>query len=152
MKLIVSDIHYDCTVKLTENYIDVRLCELGGDSPIYYNLSGFQKIENRESLKKKILPNYCPKIGNNNIMAPIFSIIIKYPINKTVEVPINLVNITWADLLIFISDAYNELYNNQDKYGIKFWGHSIKDLALGRLIFRKDPVYNKNIIHLYIDS
>ena len=156
MNFIISDIFYDRSVNLTKNYLDVKLYELGPDSVIYYCISGFQlpTLHERKSLRKKILPNYCPKLNRyNEIDNPIFNIILTYPLSKkTVEIPVNLVDMTWIDLFKVITDVYLELEANQDKYGVQLWRYSACDLELSGLIFRKDPVYKKNIIHLYIDS
>lgn len=155
MDFIISDIFYDKTVDLTKNYLDVKLYELGPDSFTYYRISGYQlsTVHEWKSLIKKILPDYCPKLGRyNEIDNPVFYIILTLPLTKTVEVPVNLVDMTWVDLFKIITEVYLEIEANQDKYGVHFWGHSVSDLDLYGLIFRKDPVYKKNIIHLYIDS
>ena len=152
---IVSDIYYDRAVSLTKNYLDIKLSELGSDSIVYYRICGTQlsTLHERPSLTKKIFPNYCPKLSIDNIIDnPIFYVILNYPLSKVVEIPINIMDLTWIDLFMEITNVYSELFYNQDKYGVYFWGHSINDLDLGHLIFRKDPVYNKNIILLYIDS
>ena len=154
MSFLITENYYDKTINLTDNYIDIRLCELGHDSIIYYRINGTQSTLNtRKSLFKKIISNYCPKQRNHCIIDnPIFNLIITYPLSKTIEVPINLVNLTWIELFRIITNIYTEIHSNQDKYGVYFWGHTINDLELGRLIFRKDPIHNKNIILLYIDS
>lgn len=156
MDFIVSDdVYYDRAVNLTKTYLDVRLSELGSDSIIYYRICGTQlpTLHERPSLTKKIFPNYCPKLNMDNIIDnPIFYIILNYPLSKIVEIPVNLVDMTWVDLFKIITDVYLELEANQGKYGVYFWGHSVNDLDLGHLIFRKDPVHEKNIILLYIDS
>lgn len=156
MKFIISDIFYDRSVNITENYLNIKLYELGPDSVVYYRICGSQlpTLHVRESLRKKILPNYCPKLSRyNEIDNPIFNIILTYPLsNKTVEIPVNLVDMTWVDLFKIITDVYLELEANQDKYGVYFWGHSVSDLDLSGLIFRKDPVHKKNVIHLFIES